>query len=241
MSSDSLDRGLRPWPLPFARNFVLGKRAQSATPEQAGSVIFVKTGHRGRRGSAGAKQRRAWPSWSYETAETIAVVIKRPPRAAAARAHPRSTWSCFHAQADQRLRPLRCPTASRSPGRRWTWRCTTRARQAGRRPGARACWAGSCGTRSHSASAIGVDRPSVVRDRVQQSSDYRAYKVKIAGDPGRRNTEAITHRRRGGRRQSRSGWTPNQSYRPRRALRQAASTPGRLGARHPLRGTAGAR
>jgi muconate cycloisomerase len=32
-------------------------------------------------------------------------------------------------------------------------------------------------------SAIGVDGPAAVRERVQQSADYSAYKVKIAGDP----------------------------------------------------------
>lgn len=32
-------------------------------------------------------------------------------------------------------------------------------------------------------SAIGVDSPEALRDRVRQSSDYAAYKVKIGGDP----------------------------------------------------------
>ncbi|HWD78557.1 MAG TPA: muconate cycloisomerase, partial [Kribbella sp.] len=67
-----------PIAVPFARKFVLGSGAvgsPDAAPDQSGAVIFVKLTTED--GVVGWGEQRALPSWSYETAETMAVVIRR--------------------------------------------------------------------------------------------------------------------------------------------------------------------
>ena len=87
--------------VPFARGFVLGSGAVG-TPDQAGSVIFVKLTTED--GVVGWGEQRALPTWSYETAETIAVVIKRHLEPILTELTP---WDVelFHARANERLSP----------------------------------------------------------------------------------------------------------------------------------------
>jgi muconate cycloisomerase len=125
-----------PVAVPFAKGFVLGSGAVG-TPGRAGHVIFVKLTTED--GVIGWGEQRALPSWSYETAETIAVVIKRYLEPLLRELTPFDV-ELFHSRANRVLSP------SVSNG-------------------------------------FGVDRPAAVRERVQQSADYGAYKVKIAGDP----------------------------------------------------------
>jgi len=218
--------------VPFARNFVLGSGAVG-TPEQAGSVIFVKLVTED--GVVGWGEQRALPSWSYETAETIAVVIKRHLEPLLLELTPFDV-ELFHTQADQRLSP------AVSNGFPFARAAVDLAMHdaAGKLAGVpvHALLGGKLRDEIPLCSAIGVDRPSVVRDRVQQSSDYRAYKVKIAGDLDS-DTEAITTVAEVA--DGKPIWLDaNQSYRP-SALRQlldaVASVPGIHCVEQPVRGT----
>jgi muconate cycloisomerase len=162
--------------VPFARSFVLGSGAVG-TPEQAGSVIFVKITTED--GVVGWGEQRALPSWSYETAETIAVVIKRHLEPILLELTPFDV-ELFHSRADRRLSP------SVSNGFPFARAAVDVALHdaAGRLAGVpvHALLGGKVRDEIPLCSAIGADSPSAVRDRVQQSSDYSAYKVKIIGD-----------------------------------------------------------
>lgn len=165
-----------PVAVPFARGFVLGSGAVG-TPDQAGSVIFVKLITED--GVVGWGEQRALPSWSYETAETIAVVIKRHLEPILTELTPFDVER-FHARANQRLSP------SVSNGFPFARAAVDLAMHdaAGKLAGlpVHALLGGKVRDEIPLCSAIGVDVPSAVRERAQQSSAYPAYKVKIAGD-----------------------------------------------------------
>jgi muconate cycloisomerase len=207
--------------VPFAKGFVLGSGAVG-TPDQAGSVIFVKITTED--GVVGWGEQRALPSWSYETVETIAVVIKRHLEPILLELTPFDV-ELFHATANRRLSP------SVSNGFPFARAAVDLAMHdaAGKLAGVpvHALLGGKNRDEIPLCSAIGVDRPSIVRERAEQSSDYAAYKVKIAGDLDA-DTAAITTVAEvaGGK----PIWLDaNQSYRP-SALRQlldaVASVPG---------------
>jgi len=59
--------------VPFKRRFALGS-GLAGSPEQTGDVLFVKITTED--GVTGWGEQRALPSWSYETIETIAIVVQ---------------------------------------------------------------------------------------------------------------------------------------------------------------------
>ncbi|GAA2306241.1 mandelate racemase/muconate lactonizing enzyme family protein [Streptomyces violaceusniger] len=174
-----------PVAVPFARRFVLGSGAVG-TPDQAGSVIFVKLTTED--GVVGWGEQRALPSWSYETAETIAVVIKRHLAPILLELTPFDV-ELFHARASRRMSP------SVSNGFPFARAAVDIALHdaAGKLAGlpVHALLGGKLRDTVPLCSAIGVGEPAAVREHAHQSSDYTAYKVKIGGDPAA-DTAAIT-------------------------------------------------
>lgn len=206
--------------VPFARGFVLGSGAVGS-PDAAGTVIFVKLTTAD--GVVGWGEQRALPSWSYETAETIAVVIKRYLEPILLELTPFDV-ELFHTRANRLLSP------SVSNGFPFARAAVDIAMHdaAGKLAGipVHALLGGTVRDEIPLCSAIGVDLPSVVRERAQQSSDYPAYKVKIGGDLDA-DTAAVTAVAdvAGGK----PLWLDtNQSYRPsalRRLLEALAGVP----------------
>ncbi|MCE7003058.1 hypothetical protein LWC34_09490 [Kibdelosporangium philippinense] len=166
-----------PVDVPFAKNFVLGS-GPVGSPNQAGTVVFVKLTTED--GVVGWGEQRALPSWSYETAETITVVIKRyfEPILLGLSVFD---VEAFHAAANRLLSP------SVSNGFPFARAAVDLAMHdaAGRAVGlpVHALLGGKVHDEIPLCSAIGVDSPEAVRERVRQSSDYAAYKVKIGGNP----------------------------------------------------------
>ncbi|BBJ46542.1 mandelate racemase [Streptomyces antimycoticus] len=174
-----------PVAVPFARRFVLGSGAVG-TPDQAGAVVFVKLTTED--GVVGWGEQRALPSWSYETAETIAVVIKRHLAPILLELTPFDV-ELFHARASRRLSPA---VSNGFPFARAAVDIALHD-AAGKLAGlpVHALLGGKVRDTVPLCSAIGVGEPSAVREHALQSSDYTAYKVKIGGDPIA-DTAAIT-------------------------------------------------
>ncbi|MEV6288622.1 enolase C-terminal domain-like protein [Kribbella sp. NPDC051770] len=167
--------------VPFARQFVLGSGAVGSPdqrPDQAGAVVFVKLTTED--GVVGWGEQRALPSWSYETAETIAVVIRRHLTPILLELTPYDV-ELFHQQAAKRLSP------AVSNGFPFARAAVDLAMHdaAGKLAGVpvHALLGGKVHDEIPLCSAIGVGAPETVREHAQQSSDYAAYKVKIGGDP----------------------------------------------------------
>ncbi|OZM80301.1 mandelate racemase/muconate lactonizing enzyme family protein [Pseudonocardia sp. MH-G8] len=200
-----------PVAVPFAKGFVLGSGAVG-TPDSAGDVLFVKITTED--GVVGWGEQRALPSWSYETAETIAVVIKRYLQPLLLELTPFDV-ELFHRRANRVLSP------SVSNGFPFARAAVDLAMHdaAGRAAGlpVHALLGGAVHAEIPLCSAIGVDAPAAVRERVQQSADYAAYKVKIAGDPDADAAAVVAAAEVAG---GKPLWLDaNQSYRP-AALRQ---------------------
>lgn len=174
-----------PVAVPFARRFVLGSGAVG-TPDQAGAVVFVKLTTED--GVVGWGEQRALPSWSYETAETIAVVIKRHLAPILLELTPFDV-ELFHHRASRRLSPA---VSNGFPFARAAVDIALHD-AAGKLAGlpVHALLGGKLRDTVPLCSAIGVGEPSAVREHALQSSDYTAYKVKIGGDPVA-DTAAIT-------------------------------------------------
>ncbi|MGA6154077.1 mandelate racemase/muconate lactonizing enzyme family protein [Stenotrophomonas sp. NPDC087984] len=174
-----------PVAVPFARRFVLGSGAVG-TPDQAGAVVFVKLTTED--GVVGWGEQRALPSWSYETAETITVVIKRHLAPILLELTPFDV-ELFHARASRRLSPA---VSNGFPFARAAVDIALHD-AAGKLAGlpVHALLGGKLRDTVPLCSAIGVGEPSAVREHALQSSDYTAYKVKIGGDPVA-DTAAIT-------------------------------------------------
>jgi muconate cycloisomerase len=169
-----------PVAVPFARQFVLGSGAVGSpgkAPDQAAAVVFVKLTTED--GVVGWGEQRALPSWSYETAETIAVVIKRHLEPILLELTPFDV-ELFHQRATKRLSP------SVSNGFPFARAAVDLAMHdaAGKLAGVpvHALLGGKLHDEIPLCSAIGVGAPDVVREHAEQSSDYSAYKVKIGGD-----------------------------------------------------------
>jgi muconate cycloisomerase len=159
---------------------VLGSGAVGSpgkTPDQAAAVVFVKLTTED--GVVGWGEQRALPSWSYETAETIAVVIKRHLEPILLELTPFDV-ELFHQRVTKRLSP------SVSNGFPFARAAVDLAMHdaAGKLAGVpvHALLGGKLHDEIPLCSAIGVGAPDVVREHAQQSSDYSAYKVKIGGD-----------------------------------------------------------
>ncbi|MCD4851613.1 hypothetical protein LN996_12395 [Arthrobacter sp. AK01] len=170
--------------VPFKHSFVLGSGAVGA-PGQCGDVIFVKlttdSGH------VGWGEQRALPSWSYETPETIVLVIEKYLSPLLMDLSPFDV-GLFHRRADKVLSP------SVSNGFPFARAAVDVAMHdaAGQIAGlpVHALLGGKVNSELELCSAIGVDTPAAMVARVEESSEYHAYKVKISGDV-RADTEAI--------------------------------------------------
>ncbi len=167
--------------VPFARQFVIGSGAVGSPeqrPDQAGAVVFVKLTTED--GVVGWGEQRALPTWSYETAETIAVVINRHLTPILLELTPFDV-ELFHQQAAKRLSP------AVSNGFPFARAAVDLAMHdaAGKLAGVpvHALLGGKVHDEIPLCSAIGVGAPETVREHAQQSSDYAAYKVKIGGNP----------------------------------------------------------
>jgi len=166
-----------PVAVPFAKRFVLGS-GSVGSPQSAGTVVFVKITTED--GVVGWGEQRALPSWSYETAETIVTVIKRHLEPILRTLTPFDV-EAFHQQATRLLSP------AVSNGFPFAKAAVDLAMHdaAGKSVGlpVHALLGGKVRDEIPLCSAIGVDSPEAVRERVQQASDYHAYKVKISGRP----------------------------------------------------------
>ncbi|MGW2324737.1 mandelate racemase/muconate lactonizing enzyme family protein [Streptomyces sp. NPDC001700] len=170
-----------PVAVPFARRFVLGSGVvgtpDQAAPDQAGAVIFVRLTTED--GVVGWGEQRALPSWSYETAETMAVIIKRHLAPILLELTPFDV-ELFHARANRRLSPA---VSNGFPFARAAVDIALHD-AAGKLVGlpVHALLGGKARDEIPLCSAIGVGSPAAVREHARMSSDYAAYKVKIGGD-----------------------------------------------------------
>lgn len=163
-------------PVRFKHSFTLGSGSVGAAG-QAGDVIFVKLTTES--GHVGWGEQRALPSWSYETPETIALVIQKYFAPLLKQLTPFDV-ELFHAQANKLLSP------SVSNGFPFARAAVDIAMHdaAGHIAGlpVHALLGGRVHTELPLCSAIGVDTPMAMAARAQESSDYHAYKIKISGN-----------------------------------------------------------
>lgn len=163
-------------PVPFRRRFVLGS-GSVGDREQTGDVIFVKITTRD--GAVGWGEQRALPSWSYETAETIMVVIEKYLAPLLIGLTPFDV-ELFGRRAAKTLSP------SVSNGFPFARAAVDIAMHdaAGRLAGlpVHQLLGGRTTDAIPLCSAIGIDRPEVVAGHVGDSAAYHAYKIKISGD-----------------------------------------------------------
>ncbi|GHJ40426.1 mandelate racemase/muconate lactonizing enzyme family protein [Streptomyces sp. TS71-3] len=166
-----------PVDVPFARRFVLGSGAVG-TPERAGTVVFVKVTTED--GVVGWGEQRALPSWSYETAETIAVVIARHLAPLLIGLTPFDV-ELFHSRAARALSPA---VSNGFPFARAAVDIALHD-AAGKLAGlpVHALLGGRTRDEIPLCSAIGVGSPDAVREHARGSAAYHAYKVKVGGDP----------------------------------------------------------
>ncbi|MFJ4856013.1 mandelate racemase/muconate lactonizing enzyme family protein [Streptomyces sp. NPDC088730] len=204
-----------PVAVPFARRFVLGSGAvgtPDAAPDQSAAVIFVKLTTED--GVVGWGEQRALPSWSYETAETMAVIIRRHLAPILLQLTPFDI-ELFQRRAAQRLSPA---VSNGFPFARAAVDVAMHD-AAGKLAGVpvHALLGGKVHDEIPLCSAIGVGDQDTVRAHVLQSSDYAAYKIKIRGDVDA-DTAAIETAAEAA--DGKPLWLDaNQSYRP-AALRQ---------------------
>lgn len=193
-------------PTPFRHSFVLGSGAVGGQG-QTGEAVFVKITTAD--GTAGWGEQRALPSWSYETWETIALVIDRHLAHVLIGRSPFDV-AAFHAVADARLSP------SVSQGFPFARAAVDIAMHdaAGKIAGVPVhdLLGGRLHDQIELCSAIGVGTPEEVTARVQESGAYRAFKVKLRGDVA---ADAATIRAASEASTGQPLWLDaNQSYRP---------------------------
>lgn len=166
-------------PVTFKHNFVLGSGSVGAAGA-GGDVVFVKITTDC--GTVGWGEQRALPNWSYETVETIAVVIERYLAPLLTQLSPFDV-ELFHAQANSLLSP------SVSNGFPFARAAVDIAMHdaAGKIAGlpVHALLGGKVVSELKLCSAIGVDSAPAMAARAMESSDYHAYKIKISGDVAR--------------------------------------------------------
>ncbi|SDT35862.1 mandelate racemase/muconate lactonizing enzyme family protein [Microlunatus soli] len=163
-------------PVPFRRSFVLGSGAVGDR-DRTGDVIFVKITTSD--GEVGWGEQRALPSWSYETAETIMVVIEKYLAPLVIGLTPFDV-ELFARRAAKALSP------SVSNGFPFARAAIDIAMHdaAGRLAGlpVHQLLGGRTTDAIPLCSAIGIDAPEVVARHVQDSAAYHAYKIKISGE-----------------------------------------------------------
>jgi muconate cycloisomerase len=208
-------------PVPFRRDFVLGS-GPVAGRGRTGDVVFVKITTAD--GAVGWGEQRALPSWSYETAETIMVVIEKYLTPILLDLTPYDV-EAFHRRASKTLSP------SVSNGFPFARAAIDIAMHdaAGRLAGLGVdqLLGGRVVDSIPLCSAIGIGDPEAVARHVQDSSAYHAYKIKISGDIG---ADLASLRAAAERADGKPLWLDaNQSYRPaavRRLLADLGDLPG---------------
>ncbi|QDP97142.1 muconate cycloisomerase [Microlunatus elymi] len=198
-------------PVPFRHKFVLGSGAVGDRTH-TGDVIFVKLTTSD--GVVGWGEQRALPSWSYETPETIMVVIEKHLAPLLIGLSPYDV-ELFHRRAAKALSP------SVSNGFPFARAALDIAMHdaAGRAVGlpVHQLLGGRCTDEIALCSAVGVDEPERVAERVTESAAYHAYKIKISGQA---DADAAAVRAAADVAAGKPIWLDaNQSYRP-AALRQ---------------------
>lgn len=192
--------------VPFKRRFVLGSGSVGSA-EQDGDVLFVKI--TADDGQVGWGEQRALPSWSHETIETMAVVVRRYLAPLLLGADP-TRVETFHRRADALL----SPSVSSSFPFALAAIDVALHDLTGRALGVpvHALLGGAVRSELPLCSAIGVDPVEVVRERVLESQDFHGYKVKISGDVA---ADAAAVRTVAEHAESKPIWLDaNQSYRP---------------------------
>ncbi|TDE99180.1 muconate cycloisomerase [Occultella glacieicola] len=193
-------------PVPFKHRFVLGSGSVGSAHEH-GDVLFVKL--TATDGHVGWGEQRALPSWSHETVETMAVIIRRYLAPLLIGTDPTRVES-FHRRASAVLSPS---VSSAFPFAKAAVDIALHD-LAGRVLGVpvHALLGGATRTELPLCSAIGVDPLDVVRRRVLESSELHAYKVKISGDV---SADAAAVHTVAAHAQGKPIWLDaNQSYRP---------------------------
>ncbi len=198
-------------PVPFAHSFTLGSGPVGYASGH-GDVIFVKITTAD--GAVGWGEQRALPSWSYETAETIGVIIERYLAPILLEITPFEV-ELFHRRASSTLSP------SVSQGFPFAKAAVDIALHdaAGQVAGLpiSALLGGAVHDRIPLCSAIGVDTPDRVAARVRGSAAYHAYKIKIGGEVDRDVAAIFAAVDEAG---AKPIWLDaNQSYRPTRVRR----------------------
>lgn len=167
-------------PVPFKHVFTLGSGqlgSANASGTVTGDVVYVKITTNS--GHVGWGEQRALPSWSYETAETIALVINKY---LAPLLQELSVFDIelFHERASRLLSP------SVSNGFPFARAAVDIALHDACGHVANLPIHALLGGRSKSqiplCSAVGVDTPQAMAQRAIESSDFHAYKIKISGD-----------------------------------------------------------
>lgn len=163
-------------PTPFQHSFVLGSGAVSGGA-QSGEAVFVKVTTKN--GIVGWGEQRALPTWSYETWETMLVVIERHLGPLTTGLTPFDI-ALFHQRADRALSP------SVSNGFPFARAAVDIAMHDAAGKLAQAPVHDLLGGRIHETiplcSAVGVGSAEFVSERVRQGHDYGAYKIKLRGD-----------------------------------------------------------
>ncbi|WP_207632327.1 mandelate racemase/muconate lactonizing enzyme family protein [Occultella kanbiaonis] len=207
-------------PVPFKHRFVLGSGSVGSA-HQDGDVLFVRI--TADDGQVGWGEQRALPSWSHETIETMAVIVRRYLTPLLIGTDPTQV-EAFHRRASALLSP------SVSSGFPFARAAVDIALHdlAGRVLGlpVHALLGGATRTELPLCSAIGVDPLDVIRDRVLESGAMHAFKVKISGDI---DADAAAVRTVADHAGGKPIWLDaNQSYRPsavRQLLERIADVP----------------
>lgn len=161
---------------PFRRRFVLGSGSVGSR-DQGGDVLFVKITTQD--GQVGWGEQRALPSWSHETIETMALVVRQHLTPLLLGSDPARVEQ-FH----RRARAALSPSVSSSFPFALAAVDVALHDLVGRILGVpvHVLLGGAIRSELPLCSAIGVDPVDIVRDRVVESRDLHAYKVKISGD-----------------------------------------------------------
>lgn len=219
-------------PVPFAQSFRLGSGSVD-NGGGTGDVVFVRIETED--GIVGWGEQRALPSWSYETAETIVSVIEGELAPLMIGLSPYDI-ATFHRSLSRTLSP------SVSNGFPFAQNAVDIAMHdaAGRLAGVPVhdLLGGRIQDRIPLCSAIGIDTPEAVQDRVRHSSDLHAYKIKISGSV---EADVAAVQAAAEVAQGKPLWLDaNQSYRPsalRVLLDRIADVPGLWCVEQPVRST----